>query len=66
MLAQQAAWACDLTMQAGDGSVHQLRTTFVPLTDGETAPGQRLHLVMATTPQQWLTLPGLPSLPELP
>lgn len=63
MLAQQIAWACDLTMQAGDGSLHPLRATFVPLTDGEAGSSQRLHLVMATTAQQWLTLPGLPDQP---
>ena len=66
MLAQQSTWACDLTMQAGDGSVHQLRTTFVPLTDGEAGSSQLLHLVMATTPQQWLNLQALPDRPEHP
>jgi CheY-like chemotaxis protein len=58
MLAQQATWACDLTLQAADGSAHLLRTTFVPLPDDDT--GQRLHLVIATTPAQWLDWPGLP------
>jgi hypothetical protein len=58
MLAQQATWACDLTLQAADGSAHLLRTIFVPLPDDDT--GQRLHLVIATTPKQWLDWPGLP------
>jgi CheY-like chemotaxis protein len=60
MLAQQATWACDLTLTAGDGSAHLLRTTFVPLPEGDKDQGQRLHLVIATTPVQWLDWPALP------
>lgn len=56
LLAQQTSWASELTLQAGDGSAHPLHATFVPLTDDDK--GQRLHLVMATTRQQWLNLPG--------
>lgn len=54
-LAQQISWASDLTIQAGDGSAHQLHATFVPLADDDK--GLRLHLVMVTTRQQWLNLP---------
>lgn len=56
MLAHHTGWACELTIQAGDGSAHQLHATFVPMADDDK--GLRLHLVMATTRQQWLNLPA--------